>query len=39
MVNCGMCPGWMTGAMVVGTLIGVSLLVVLVLLIAKLTRS
>ena len=38
-MNCAMCPFWMGGGMVLGTLIGVLLVILLVVVIVKLVRS
>jgi hypothetical protein len=39
MMDCAMCPEWMGTGMLIGTVVGVLLIVVLVLLILRLTRS
>jgi hypothetical protein len=38
-MNCGMCPAWMGGGMVLGAVIGVLLVILLVVVIVKLVRS
>lgn len=38
-MDCAMCPGWMTGGMLIAGLIGILLVVLLVVLIMKLARS
>ena len=38
-VSCPMCPAWMGGGMIAGTMIAVLLIVLLVVVIMKVTRS
>lgn len=38
-MNCPMCPAWMGGGMLIGSVIGVLLIVLLVVLIVRLTRT
>ena len=39
MMNCPMCPAWMGGWMLIGTVIAVLVIVLLVVAIVRLTRS
>jgi hypothetical protein len=38
-MNCAMCPSWMGGGLVLGSVIGLLFVVLLVVVIAKLIRS
>lgn len=38
-MNCPMCPGWMMGGMVLWSVIGLLVVVLLVVLIVRLTRT
>jgi uncharacterized membrane protein len=38
-MNCAMCPGWMGGGMLIGTVIAILVIVLLVVAIGRLTRS